>query len=86
MRKSISRAADELGSPTTLFVNAGIQKLQGIFEMKDDDIDMIIDVNLKGALYTVSETVALMRDAKAGGTIVLMASDQALVGKEGSIV
>ena len=86
VRKSISRAADELGSPTTLFVNAGIQKLQGIFEMKDDDIDMIIDVNLKGALYTVSETVALMRDARAGGTIVLMASDQALVGKEGSIV
>jgi NAD(P)-dependent dehydrogenase (short-subunit alcohol dehydrogenase family) len=86
VRKSIAEAAEDLGPPSTLFVNAGIQKLQGIFEMEDDDIDMIIDINLKGALYTVAEAAALMRDAGDGGTIVLMASDQALVGKEGSIV
>jgi 2-keto-3-deoxy-L-fuconate dehydrogenase len=86
VRKSIAAAAQELGSPSKLFVNAGVQKLQGIFEMEDDDIDLIIDINLKGALYTVAEAAALMRDAGDGGTIVLMASDQALVGKEGSIV
>lgn len=86
VRESIAAAAEELGPPTTLFVNAGVQKLQGIFEMEDEDIDLIIDVNLKGALYTVAEAAALMRDAGEGGTIVLMASDQALVGKEGSIV
>lgn len=85
VRSSIAAAAEQLGPPDALFVNAGIQKLQGIFEMEDDDIDAIIDVNLKGALYTVAEAAALMRDAD-GGTIVLMASDQALVGKEGSIV
>jgi 2-keto-3-deoxy-L-fuconate dehydrogenase len=86
VRQSIAAAAKELGPPNTLIVNAGVQKLQGIFEMEDDDIDLIIDVNLKGALYTVAEAAALMRDADEGGTIVLMASDQALVGKEGSIV
>lgn len=86
VRHSVAAAAEDLGPPDTLFVNAGVQKLQGIFEMEDDDIDLIIDVNLKGALYTVAEVAALMRDAGAGGTIVLMASDQALVGKEGSIV
>ena len=86
VQKSIAAAAEELGAPSILFVNAGVQKLQGIFEMEDRDIDLIIDVNLKGALYTVAEAAALMRDAGEGGTIVLMASDQALVGKEGSIV
>jgi len=86
VRRSVAAAAAALGPPTTLFVNAGVQKLQGIFEMEDADIDLIIDVNLKGALYTVAEGAALMRDAGKGGTIVLMASDQALVGKEGSIV
>lgn len=86
VRRSIAAAAEELGPPTALFANAGIQKLAGIFEMEDEDIDAIIDINLKGALYTVAEAAALMRDAEAGGTIVLMASDQALVGKEGSIV
>jgi NAD(P)-dependent dehydrogenase (short-subunit alcohol dehydrogenase family) len=86
VRSSIAAAAERPGSPTALFVNAGIQKLAGIFEMEDDDIDRIIDVNLKGALYVVAEVAALMRDAGDGGTIVLMGSDQALVGKEGSIV
>ena len=86
VRQSVAAAASALGPPTSLFVNAGIQKLAGIFEMEDEDIDAIIDVNLKGALYTVAEVAALMRDADNGGTIVLMASDQALVGKEGSIV
>jgi NAD(P)-dependent dehydrogenase (short-subunit alcohol dehydrogenase family) len=86
VRNSIAEAAETLGPPTALFNNAGIQKLAGIFEMEDEDIDAIIDVNLKGTLYTVAEVAALMRDAGNGGTIVLMASDQALVGKEGSIV
>ena len=86
VRQSIAAAAAALGPPAVLFVNAGIQKLTGIFEMEDEDIDAIIDVNLKGALYTVAEAAALMRDAGDGGAIVLMASDQALVGKEGSIV
>jgi len=86
VRASVAAAAVKLGAPSALFVNAGIQKLAGIFEMEDEDIDAIIDVNLKGALYTVAEVAALMRDAGAGGAIVLMASDQALVGKEGSIV
>ena len=86
VRRSVAAAAAEMGPPTALFVNAGVQKLAGIFEMEDEDIDAIIDINLKGALYTVAEAAALMRDAGEGGTIVLMASDQALVGKEGSIV
>ncbi len=86
VRQSIAAAAEQVGAPTTLFVNAGIQKLAGIFELEDEDIDAMIDINLKGVLYTVAEAAALMRDAGNGGTIVLMASDQALIGKEGSIV
>jgi len=86
VRRSMSEAVEKVGPPEALFVNAGVQKLQGIFDMKDEDIDLIIDVNLKGSLYTVSEAARYMRDAGNGGTIVLMASDQALVGKEGSIV
>ena len=45
VRSSIATASQDLGPPTTLFVNAGVQKLQGIFEMQDEDIDLIIDEN-----------------------------------------
>ena len=69
VRQSVAAAAKKLGPPAALFINAGIQKLAGIFEMEDEDIDAIIDVNLKGALYTVAEVAALMRDAENGGTI-----------------
>jgi 2-keto-3-deoxy-L-fuconate dehydrogenase len=86
VRQATAAANKKLGPPTAFFANAGIQKLAGIFEMEDEDIDTIIDINLKGALYTVAEAAALMRDAGQGGTVVLMASDQALIGKEGSIV
>ena len=37
VRRSVAAAAAALGPPTTLFVNAGVQKLQGIFEMEDAD-------------------------------------------------
>ena len=73
VRQSIAAAAEQVGAPTTLFVNAGIQKLAGIFELEDEDIDAMIDINLKGVLYTVAEAAVLMRDAGNGGTIVLMA-------------
>ena len=82
---SVAGAVNQLGTPDILFANAGIQRLASIFEMRDDDVDAIIDINLKGVLYTVAAVAPYMRDTGCGN-IVLMASDQALVGKEGSIV
>ena len=46
VRQSMGEALDKVGPPEALFVNAGIQKLQCIFDMEDEDIDLIIDVNL----------------------------------------
>lgn len=85
VQHSVDRAAEEFEPPSVLFVNAGIQRLASIFELKDEDIDAIIDVNLKGALYTVAAVAPHMRDA-GSGSIVLMASDQIYAGKQGSIV
>ena len=82
---SVDRAVAEFGTPDILFANAGIQKLASIFEMRDEDVDAIIDIHLKGVLYTVAAVAPHMREA-GQGNIVLMASDQALVGKQGSIV
>lgn len=82
---SVKAAVNHSGAPTVLFANAGIQRLSSLFQLKDEDIDAIIDINLKGTLYVVAAVAPFMRDA-GQGSIVLMASDQVFAGKPGSIV
>ena len=37
--------------PTLLFANAGIQKLSSLFDLKDEDVAAIIDINLKRVIH-----------------------------------
>lgn len=84
IESSVNQAVAKFGIPSSLFVNAGVQRLAGLFELKEDIVDEIIDVNLKGTLYTVAAAATHMKENREG-SIVLMGSDQAFVGKEGSI-
>ncbi|QXD25536.1 SDR family oxidoreductase [Opitutia bacterium ISCC 51] len=81
---SVTSAVESFGPPSVLFSNAGIQRLSSLFDLKDEDIDAIIDINLKGTLYVVAAVAPYMRDA-GEGSMVLMASDQVFAGKPGSI-
>lgn len=85
IQASVDKAVEKFGTPSVLFANAGIQRLSSLFELKDEDVDAIIDVNLKGVIYTVAAVATFMRDA-GKGSIVLMSSDQVFAGKPGSIV
>jgi len=85
IENAVEQAVKQFGNPEILFANAGIQKLSSLFDLKDEDVDAIIDINLKGALYTVAAVARYMRDARSG-SIILMASDQVFAGKKGSIV
>lgn len=85
IKDTVDQVVEKLGPPKILFANAGIQRLSSLFDLKEEDVDAIINVNLKGAIYTVAAVALHMREEKSG-SIVLMASDQAFVGKEGSIV
>tara|TARA_Y100000588_G_scaffold393362_1_gene509069 strand:+ start:3234 stop:3995 length:762 start_codon:yes stop_codon:yes gene_type:complete len=82
---SVDKAIDQFGSPEVLFSNAGIWRRCGIFDLADQDVDDVIDINLKGVLYSVASVVKPMRDA-GKGSIVITASDQAFIGKLGSII
>ena len=81
---SVASAVKKFGPPSVLFANAGIQRLSSLFELKTEDIDAVIDINLKGTLYAVAAAAPYMRDA-GEGSIVLMASDQVFAGKPGSL-
>jgi|ETNmetMinimDraft_22_1059887.scaffolds.fasta_scaffold00144_14 2-keto-3-deoxy-L-fuconate dehydrogenase len=81
---SVRNAVEKFGPPSVLFSNAGIQRLCSLFKLKTEDIDAVIDINLKGTLYAAAAVAPYMRDA-GKGSLVLMASDQVFSGKQGSI-
>lgn len=73
----------KFGEIDAVFANAGIHQSNSILTATDEEIDTIIDINIKGIVITVRETAKKMKDSD-GGSIVIMASDQALIGKPNS--
>ncbi len=68
-----------------VFANAGIHRFNSILDVTDADLDLVVDVNIKGTVKTLAATVPRLK-AAGGGAIVINASDQALIGKRNSLV
>lgn len=85
VEKSVNSAIEKFGPPAALFANAGVHRPTSIFQLSEEDVNFLIEINLKGILYSVAAVAGFMRAAKSGA-IVLMASDQAFVGKPGCLV
>ncbi len=83
-RSGWARAVDAFGQATgrrmhVLFNNAGVGRGGFIDEMEADDIDLVIDVNLKGVLYGVAAALPLLRETP-GARIVNTASVAGVMG------
>jgi NAD(P)-dependent dehydrogenase (short-subunit alcohol dehydrogenase family) len=78
--EAIEATQDRFGVINSVFVNAGIHQSNNIINISDEDLNLILDVNLKGAIFTIRGAVPHLMNA-GGGSIVIMASDQALIGK-----
>lgn len=61
----------DLGTPAVLVNNAGITRDTLILRMKDEDWDKVLDVNLKGAFYTIRACAKLMMKARYGRIVNL---------------
>ncbi len=78
---AVKEALAEHGVCDGLVNNAGITRDGLLMRMKDDDVDRVLDVNLKGALYFVR---ALARPLiKARGAVVNVTSVVGLTGNAG---
>lgn len=62
-----------------LFVNAGVFVHGNLEDTSVEDINHVVDINIKGFLYTLKCALPIMK--KTGGTIVLTGSDTSLIGK-----
>jgi NAD(P)-dependent dehydrogenase (short-subunit alcohol dehydrogenase family) len=63
-----------------LFANAGVHVYANLEDTAVEDIHRIIDVNVKGYLFTLKCALPIMKK-QGGGNIVLTGSDTSFVGK-----
>jgi NAD(P)-dependent dehydrogenase (short-subunit alcohol dehydrogenase family) len=74
---------EQKGRIDILFANAGIIELAPIELITESHFDKILNVNVKGLLFTVQKALMLFQD---GGSIILTGSNAGSKGFEGSSV
>jgi NAD(P)-dependent dehydrogenase (short-subunit alcohol dehydrogenase family) len=83
IREAVQFIAEKEQHIEMLFANAGIHLFANIEETSDEQLDNLVAINIFG-VYTVLQTVLPHMRKQNSGSIVLMGSDQALVGKASS--
>jgi 3-oxoacyl-[acyl-carrier protein] reductase len=63
-------AAERLGGLDVLCANAGIYPEQPIDQLTDVDVSLILDVNLKGTMFTVQACAPYLRQSERGRVVV----------------
>lgn len=74
----------EFGGVDVLVNNAGITKDGLLMKMKDEDLDAVLDVNLKGSFYMMREASKIMLKQKSG-KIVNISSVVGVMGNAGQV-
>lgn len=83
VQDAIHRCVAQHGRLDVLVSNAGIHVSATIEETDEALLDKVFSINVKGAYHAVQAVLPQMKSQQRG-TIVLMSSDQALVGKRNS--
>jgi len=78
----IARTVEALGGLDILVNNAGITRDGLIMRMKEEDWDLVLDVNLKGA-FNCSKSAIKVMSKKKKGTIINIASIVGAMGNAG---
>jgi 3-oxoacyl-[acyl-carrier protein] reductase len=68
---AVARVVEQFGSLDCVVANAGIGSYGRFMEMDLDEVDQMIDVNLKGTIYTAAATLPHLVEAGAGDFVSL---------------
>lgn len=83
IRQAVEATVATFGKLDSVFANAGIHRANTLFDIEDDELDLMIQTNIYGTVNTLREAVPHIVTA-GGGTVVINASDQWFVGKANS--
>lgn len=81
--QAVALATERFGSIDGVFANAGIHRKNTILDITDDELDLLIDINIRGTVNTIQAALPALI-ANGGGSIVINCSDQWFVGKRES--
>ena len=81
--RAVAMCEQQLGVPTAVLANAGIERNGPAHELPLEDWRRVIDVNLTGAFLTARAAIGALLDADARGSIVVTSSPSAFVGFAG---
>ncbi len=77
------KVKQDFGKVDILFINAGIAGLGNIEQATEEQFDSIMDVNFKGAYFTLSRFIPILND---GASVVFLSSNTASMPGPGSSV
>ncbi|MEN2489455.1 SDR family oxidoreductase [Flavobacterium sp. B11] len=83
IEKLATQVKADFGSVDILFINAGIAGLGTIEQTTEQLYDSIMNVNLKGAFFTLSKFIPILKD---GASVVFLSSNTASMPGPGSSV
>ena len=84
-KRIVEACLETYGQLDILFCNAGVTLPKTITESNDEEIDQVIDINLKGLMYASQSAIPHMLK-QGGGNILFTASKTGLVAQENSPV
>lgn len=83
IENAVKAAIEKYGELDCVVANAGIHRCNTMLTISDEELDLMIDTNIKGTVRTLQAAVpSILR--KGGGSVVINASDQSYIGKANS--
>lgn len=80
VRQAFEQTVRDFGRLDILVNNAAATQIKPVDVLTDDDIDLIIDTNLKGYVKCAREAVAIMKESRTRGSLLFISSKNGLVG------
>lgn len=85
VRRCVQNVVEHEGRIDLLFIAAGVHLFATIEETTLEEFERVLAINLKGPFYVLKEVLPVMK-RQLYGNVVLMGSDQVMIGKGSSAV